>query len=122
MSEHYRYEKGINTSELAENHQLTQALDMLNIVINDLDPEDFTLDQIQQGYNAIGQVGDSEETDFKTTRIRYGKSHFDTLLNKNFIEEDPDQEGHYHVTGEGMEWYEQQPDAQDLTSIEEGDL
>lgn len=117
ISEHSKkplYETGIDTTEFIENRELTQALEMLKRIIEDLNPEAFSLEEIQHEFNAMTSISNPD-----TARVRFGPSHIETLLEDGLIEKSTDEEQHYHVTQAGMNWYEQLPEDAGMEELEE---
>ena len=63
------------------NRQVTQAMTLFHRIMDDLDISGFSLEDVTDNYNTgTKRLGKMDEKEFKTERVRFGKSHLDTLV------------------------------------------
>jgi len=67
--------------EMVENRRATKGLELLRMIEENLNPSEFSLEEIRNSFNALvsGGIGGS------VTKVRYGQSHLNWLIEKKFI-------------------------------------
>ena len=89
--------------EKLENRKHTHSMEMLRKIIADLDPTDFTIEEIIGNFNAgtplKQDINTKDNPPFIVVQIRYGQTDIDYLAKKGFIESI--EAGHYMVTPKG---------------------
>jgi hypothetical protein len=79
---------GVSPAEVAESEERFQAEKLLKLIVEDLNPNDFTFDEIRQEFN-------------DHSADRFKKSHLENLIGDGFIIES-NEKGHYQVTSKGQ--------------------
>lgn len=67
--------------EMVENRKARLALELLRLVEGDLDPSEFSLKEIREGFNAIVPVGGGDHV----SQVRFGQSNLNWLVENGFI-------------------------------------
>jgi len=83
---------GVAPAEVAETEKRFEAKKLLKLIFEDLNPEDFTSDEIRHEFD-----------DYKARRFQ--ESHLDNLIEGGFIVES-NEKGHYHITSKGQLFYD----------------
>lgn len=105
--------------EGAQNARSTKARTLLVKILEDLDPSNFTLRDIQESFNANTTVGDT--SDAEVVAVNFGQDSLNILQQKKLIAYDPNSKT-YHVTEEAETFaYPKQKD-DDPDGIEEKDI
>ena len=77
----YGHVPSCDREEMIENRKATQGLDLLRMIEENLDPSEFSLEEIRNSFNALVSSG----IGCRFTATRYGKSHLSWLVEKKFI-------------------------------------
>jgi len=80
----------IEKSDRSKATTARDATQLFKRILEDLNPEDFTLEDVVGNYNAMVKVLSPD-----AVQINYGQSHLDYLLKKKYIKEA--RNGHYCV-------------------------
>ena len=77
----YGHVPSCDREEMIENRKATHGLNLLRMIEENLDPSEFSLEEIKNSFNALvfSGVGGSFAV------IRYGQSHLNWLVEKKFI-------------------------------------
>ena len=70
-----------------ENRMHTIAMALYDRIIDDLDPNGFTVRDVVENFNAFTKVGDGRTN---ITKVRYGKANLDYLTEKGLLQFDPE--------------------------------
>ncbi len=82
---------GVAPSEIAETQKRFEAKKLLKLIFEDLNPEDFTLDEIKHEFNDKAR--------------KFQEFHLENLAEDDFIVESGEK-GHYHITSKAQLFYE----------------
>ena len=78
--------------EAAQNRKVTQAMDLLHRIVEDLNPSSFTLKEIKESFNTLTKKKKSINKDRAkiVLEIRWGQSHLDILEKNGYIAKNDD--------------------------------
>ena len=74
--------------ERSKNTQHTMAMRLYKRILSDLDSNNFTLEDIQEGFNAMTPVSSCKDEIYQT--VRFGQSHLDYLEGRGLITRNED--------------------------------
>ncbi len=79
---------GVAPAEVTETEKRFEAKKLLKLILEGLNPEDFTFDEIRHEFN-------------DHSARRFQESHLDNLIEDGFIVES-NEKGRYHITSKGQ--------------------